>query len=233
MKRVQQFWLFSKTKIIFSKFPKTDYTYSTHSKDRVELAPGVVAMPNMSRRSLRRSMEHSTSSSATNNRTSQSVYYCSAEEPQVYKRSAAVTGSIRQTLFRDEDENQYYSTRVSVVNRIYTRVVSSFLRVVMIFWSAILTVNHGIASSFLWFGRGYYKMVSRLLLFDTWLMKRSTGGNRRIGPILAVVFLPLLLFLGKFFNINLTFFSFLVKCCKFILSRYVLYLFFIIVSIFL
>lgn len=35
-----------------SKYPKTDYTYSLLSKDRVELAPGQVAMPNMSRRSL-------------------------------------------------------------------------------------------------------------------------------------------------------------------------------------
>ncbi|KAL4709917.1 hypothetical protein ACJJTC_003880 [Scirpophaga incertulas] len=36
----------------FCKYPKTDYTYSPLSKDRVELAPGLVAVPNMSRRSL-------------------------------------------------------------------------------------------------------------------------------------------------------------------------------------
>lgn len=35
-----------------SKYPKTDYTYSRLSPHRRELAPGVVAMPNMSRRSL-------------------------------------------------------------------------------------------------------------------------------------------------------------------------------------
>ncbi|XP_061377220.1 klaroid protein-like isoform X2 [Danaus plexippus] len=35
-----------------SKYPKTDYTYSPLSRDRVELAPGQVAVPNMSRRSL-------------------------------------------------------------------------------------------------------------------------------------------------------------------------------------
>ncbi|XP_012235981.1 klaroid protein-like isoform X2 [Linepithema humile] len=33
-------------------FPKTDYTYSQASKCRYEIAPGVLAMPNMSRRSL-------------------------------------------------------------------------------------------------------------------------------------------------------------------------------------
>ncbi|KAI5651940.1 hypothetical protein NE865_00277 [Phthorimaea operculella] len=36
----------------WNKYPKTDYTYSPLSKDRVELAPGQVAVPNMSRRSL-------------------------------------------------------------------------------------------------------------------------------------------------------------------------------------
>ncbi|XP_068631719.1 klaroid protein-like [Battus philenor] len=36
----------------WNKYPKTDYTYSRMSRDRVELAPGQVAVPNMSRRSL-------------------------------------------------------------------------------------------------------------------------------------------------------------------------------------
>jgi hypothetical protein len=35
-----------------SKYPKTDYTYSRVSPHRKELAPGVIPMPNMSRRSL-------------------------------------------------------------------------------------------------------------------------------------------------------------------------------------
>ncbi|XP_012243955.1 uncharacterized protein LOC100741474 isoform X2 [Bombus impatiens] len=33
-------------------FPKTDYTYSERSKCRYEIAPGILAMPNMSRRSI-------------------------------------------------------------------------------------------------------------------------------------------------------------------------------------
>ena len=39
--------------ILFSKFPKTDYTYSPLSNCRYEVAPGIMAIPNMSRRSLR------------------------------------------------------------------------------------------------------------------------------------------------------------------------------------
>ena len=38
--------------MFYSKVPKTDYTYSKHSTHRRELAPGIVAMPNMSRKSL-------------------------------------------------------------------------------------------------------------------------------------------------------------------------------------
>lgn len=36
----------------WNKFPKTDYTYSKLSQQRREVKPGVIAMPNMSRRSL-------------------------------------------------------------------------------------------------------------------------------------------------------------------------------------
>lgn len=36
----------------WNKYPKTDYTYSKLSPHRREIAPGVVAMPNMSRQSL-------------------------------------------------------------------------------------------------------------------------------------------------------------------------------------
>ena len=42
-----------------SKFPKTDYTYSRVSPHRRELAPGVIVMPNMSRRSLNTVRQHS------------------------------------------------------------------------------------------------------------------------------------------------------------------------------
>ncbi|XP_043516983.1 uncharacterized protein LOC122532342 [Frieseomelitta varia] len=40
-------------------FPKTDYTYSEKSKCRYEIAPGILAMPNMSRRSIHSNTENS------------------------------------------------------------------------------------------------------------------------------------------------------------------------------
>lgn len=41
----------------WNKFPKTDYTYSKLSQQRREIKPGVIAMPNMSRRSLEHHQE--------------------------------------------------------------------------------------------------------------------------------------------------------------------------------
>lgn len=49
----------------WNKFPKTDYTYSQKSQCRYEIAPGILAMPNMSRRSI-----HSDGSNNINSITS-------------------------------------------------------------------------------------------------------------------------------------------------------------------
>lgn len=56
-----------------SKFPKTDYTYSRVSPHRRELAPGVIAMPNMSRRSLNTVRQNSWPESESSSGTSISV----------------------------------------------------------------------------------------------------------------------------------------------------------------
>lgn len=52
-----------------SKFPKTDYTYSRVSPHRKELAPGVIPMPNMSRRSLSTVRQHGSSENKISNST--------------------------------------------------------------------------------------------------------------------------------------------------------------------
>lgn len=48
-----------------SVFPKTDYTYSEKSTCRYEIAPGILAMPNMSRRSIHSNTENSNQFSYT------------------------------------------------------------------------------------------------------------------------------------------------------------------------
>ncbi|XP_026295317.1 uncharacterized protein LOC551485 isoform X2 [Apis mellifera] len=51
----ESFWGFYSSSV----FPKTDYTYSETSKCRYEIAPGILAMPNMSRRSIHSNMKDS------------------------------------------------------------------------------------------------------------------------------------------------------------------------------
>ncbi|KDR24279.1 uncharacterized protein LOC110827610 isoform X2 [Zootermopsis nevadensis] len=65
----------------WNKFPKTDYTYSPVSPHRKELAPGVIAMPNMSRRSLK-TMHHY---SSTENKISPSSTVTSVSKHRVTK----------------------------------------------------------------------------------------------------------------------------------------------------
>jgi hypothetical protein len=56
-------WLYTFFPFLYfcSIFPKTDYTYSRASPHRKELAPGVIPMPNMSRRSLVTMRQHGSS----------------------------------------------------------------------------------------------------------------------------------------------------------------------------
>lgn len=64
-------FLFSKTYIYYcSVFPKTDYTYSRASQCRYEIAPGVLAMPNMSRRSIHSDCSSTHGSSKSNSHQS-------------------------------------------------------------------------------------------------------------------------------------------------------------------
>lgn len=53
-----------------SVFPKTDYTYSRASQCRYEIAPGVLAMPNMSRRSIHSDCSSTHGSSISNSHQS-------------------------------------------------------------------------------------------------------------------------------------------------------------------
>ncbi|CAH0719537.1 unnamed protein product, partial [Brenthis ino] len=78
----------------WNKYPKTDYTYSHLSRDRVELAPGLVAMPNMSRRPL--SQARSLSGPV--------------DEPDIAAKSVWQTSSLRKrftSIDSSDDEGAY------------------------------------------------------------------------------------------------------------------------------
>ncbi|XP_043663436.1 uncharacterized protein LOC122626918 [Vespula pensylvanica] len=54
----------------WNKFPKTDYTYSQKSQCRYEIAPGILAMPNMSRRSIHSDGSNNIGSTVSTNQES-------------------------------------------------------------------------------------------------------------------------------------------------------------------
>lgn len=75
----------------FSVFPKTDYTYSQKSQCRYEVAPGILAMPNMSRRSIH---SDSDSSNRLSHGPSESMYQSSNNEDDKEKNAQNCTVSI-------------------------------------------------------------------------------------------------------------------------------------------
>lgn len=80
----------------WNKFPKTDYTYSKLSQHRREVKPGVIAMPNMSRRSL----EHHTS------RVNDMIRRDPAQESYFRSRYEALT-----TLRKRHAVDSYYDSQ--------------------------------------------------------------------------------------------------------------------------
>ncbi|XP_076173531.1 uncharacterized protein LOC143149771 isoform X3 [Ptiloglossa arizonensis] len=69
-------------------FPKTDYTYSQKSQCRYEVAPGILAMPNMSRRSIH---SDSDSSNRLSHGPSESMYQSSNNEDDKEKNAQNCT----------------------------------------------------------------------------------------------------------------------------------------------
>lgn len=202
-----------------SKYPKTDWTYSPHSKDRVEIAPGVVAMPNMSRRTIH---SYDGSSSSVSDLIQSESYL-----------SEAVTGSNKvvtadeidynitdikpQQLFainnNTVDGNNSYSSYSSSYNIKRVQEKSSVRNVVSRFFISIYmlitnwiyyvyeTHNYGLV----WCGKKLHRFVSWVMLMDTWLMRKQEYGrcrNNKTKNVLLLCLLPLLLFGGEFYLFN-------------------------------
>lgn len=157
----------------FSKFPKTDYTYSENSKDRIELAPGIVAMPNMSRRALH--SYDSTSNVSTNTDAEFTKY-----------ESFNVSSGRRQ---------EYTSSKSSsIVTRISRTIQTVFV------WLFHLTYidRLGTASWSVKTASTLHKLVSKIMMLDCWLLQ---GETKKVSSIVKICLIPLILF-GGMYNIN-------------------------------
>uniref|UniRef100_A0A0A1WF31 SUN domain-containing protein 1 n=1 Tax=Zeugodacus cucurbitae TaxID=28588 RepID=A0A0A1WF31_ZEUCU len=188
--------------------PKTDYTYSKHSSFRRELAPGIVAMPNMSRSGLR------THSERINYMTKQLIYDSGDEID--YQLDG----------YRKRQYNKYMQAQQQSW---YMRIITTIVTTITSAWSAVAgggggvgegvgvatgydsslyrtkygqeergffgTIAHGISSSISQLFRYVYILISSLLCLDTWLLQSSNADSkgRKRFLLLLLILLPLLL----------------------------------------
>ncbi|XP_056629645.1 klaroid protein-like [Diorhabda sublineata] len=179
-------------------YPKTDYTYSPHSRDRVEIAPGVVAMPNMSRKPI-----HSVSSSSDD-----SHLFTSVEHKQTNTESYGSRGV--EDIYHNYKPRQLFNNNYEGTYSISTqktRSVWSRIRTTTVTWiTTIITTFLSIA----YFGfkvqislfTKLHKLTSRIMLMDTWLLWKNKVGNKAT-KLTALCVIPLLLLGGWWLWLNL------------------------------
>ncbi|XP_034951494.1 uncharacterized protein [Chelonus insularis] len=82
-------------------FPKTDYTYSQTSQCRYEIAPGVMAMPNMSRPSIHSDCSSASSTLSSSQRNSSQLIEC--REGHVDSLDGELSDTIEQNRLNEEN----------------------------------------------------------------------------------------------------------------------------------
>lgn len=175
----------------FSVYPKTDWTYSLHSRDRVELAPGVVAMPNMSRKSIH------TQYSANNNVNSD--YYQTEISKNTILRSLDSSSEVHH-----DSRFNYISNSISAEShKFYEKYTydltywKQWIKIIItsVFILPLSVFYHSLESQTFWLAQ-LHILTSRIMLFDTWLLWKSHIG-RKSAKLLALCLVPLFLLGGK------------------------------------
>lgn len=180
----------------WNKYPKTDYTYSLHSRDKTEIAPGVVAMPNMSRRSLHgsdSSNEFILAHKHTN--TEEDIQYT----PYPYNGNNENFVRTRRTNLFANNNNAKYKSMLSqdvYVKKTFRSRISNFFLTIFTWISSAFYYMYSTQNSILiTFGKLMHKLATRFMLWDTWLL-RSLKNKNKVTSLLAVCLIPLLLFGG-------------------------------------
>ncbi|EDV38102.1 uncharacterized protein Dana_GF11074, isoform A [Drosophila ananassae] len=203
----------------WNKTPKTDYTYSELSPHRRQLAPGIVAMPNMSRRSLGNHDERVNYMVKQNPeqeefirrryqaKYTQQLNYDSADEldaalGQQQKQSwwlvrliQLVVTSITTTWSRITSAS---TTESNAYHNYYARRQTKQQGGVLA--RAAQFVGGGVASLL----RYVYIFIGSVLSLDTWLLRSSNAENKskKRFLILLLLLLPLLLLTGLFYYLH-------------------------------
>nr|XP_023022579.1 uncharacterized protein LOC111510856 [Leptinotarsa decemlineata]XP_023022580.1 uncharacterized protein LOC111510856 [Leptinotarsa decemlineata] len=177
--------LYKKSGRYWDVYPKTDWTYSLHSKDRIELAPGIVAMPNMSRKTI-----HSVQSAEGSHEFAHKE--TNTEVLSRYNESKSFGECIPRQLFNSNynNENKSYK-RTSFIHHQWTLLkricVSTFTSIITTLYFIFRIQTNCFAT--------LHTFTSRIMLMDTWLLWKNGTGNKT-SRLVTLCLVPLLLLGG-------------------------------------
>ncbi|XP_017003863.2 klaroid protein isoform X1 [Drosophila takahashii] len=199
----------------WNKTPKTDYTYSELSPHRRQLAPGIVAMPNMSRRSLE---NH-------NDRVNYMVQQNPAQEEFIRRRYQSKytqqqanydsADELDATFGQQQQKQSWWLVRliqlvISSVSTVWTRVTNISATETNAYQNYYARrqqsqqvgflgkVGQAIGGGFTSLLRYLYIFIGSVLSLDTWLLRSSDAENKskKRFLIFLLILLPLLLLTG-------------------------------------
>ncbi|XP_016978726.1 uncharacterized protein LOC108044278 isoform X1 [Drosophila rhopaloa] len=197
----------------WNKTPKTDYTYSELSPHRRQLAPGVVAMPNMSRRSLGNHDE----------RVNYMVQQNPAQEEFIRRRYQSKytqqanydSADELDATFAQQQKQSWWLVRliqlvVTSVSTVWTRVTNLSATETNAYQNYYARrqqsqqvgflgkVAQAVGGGFASFLRYLYLFIGSVLSLDTWLLRSSDAENKskKRFLIFLLILLPLLLLTG-------------------------------------
>lgn len=189
------FELYKKSGRYWDVYPKTDWTYSQHSKDRVEIAPGVVAMPNMSRKTIHSLDE---SSQSYNSDTSHSLYSENVSHKNINtddlftaKYSTSLSEGVKRNLFNNNGEDYY------IKRRGYSRW-TSFKETIVNYFTYIYTIYSYFYLMQTTVFSLIHRVASKVMLWDTYLMWKTRPGNKA-AKLALLCLIPLLILAGFWF----------------------------------
>lgn len=164
----------------WNKYPKTDYTYSELSPHRRELSNGVVAMPNMSRRSLEK-YQNRVENMIQNNPTEESFLrrkFLSNVSSSFQKRSADLQYDSADEVDVSELRRQL-QTRRKPSDNIVSRF---FLSIVTYMYSAYYSSKQGVRRVFYGSNQRYvYTPVRRQQAGEIWEGFAASNGSLNEG----------------------------------------------------
>ncbi|KAG5881222.1 hypothetical protein JTB14_035481 [Gonioctena quinquepunctata] len=177
--------LYKKSGRYWDVYPKTDWTYSPHSKDRIELAPGVVAMPNMSRKTIH--SVHTTDSSydfAHKETNTEAVSRWNVAQSYAEYMPRKLFNNNYDDEYRSEKNTSFIRNQWIKLKRSLTSV---FISVVTILYFIFEVQTY-------WFAK-LHTFTSRVMLLDTWLLLKNGVGNKT-RKLTALCLVPLILLGG-------------------------------------